>query len=85
MRDILETQEHENATLSQTQFKLLDELMKEVNRLIGVHCSETADMVRRYNVNFENSTPTPFFTDRRKEFGTLNRRSFIHRDPIFNI
>ena len=52
VRDILETQEHENATLSQTQFKLLDELMKEVNRLIGVHCSETADMVRRYNVNF---------------------------------
>ena len=51
VRDILETQEHENATLSQTQFKLLDELMKEVNRLIGVHCSETADMVRRYNVN----------------------------------
>ena len=61
VRDILETQEHENATLSQTQFKLLDELMKEVNRLIGVHCSETADMVRRYNVNPKKPTRRYFF------------------------
>ena len=45
VRNILETQEHDNATLSQTQFKLLNQLMKEVNRLIDVHCSETADMV----------------------------------------
>ena len=36
----------QNETLSQTQFNVLDELMREVNRLIEVHCSETADMVR---------------------------------------
>ena len=49
IRNILSNDKNEkdHATLSQTKFNVLDELMHEVNKIIGVHCKETADMTSK--------------------------------------
>ena len=50
--------------------------MKEVNRLIGVHCSETADMVRKYIVNFEKPRTDTFFHRQTKRIWDAQSKIF---------